>query len=71
MRDVLIDHNDAAIARTIMALGQTLGLAVIAVGVETKDQWAFLANNRCNAYQGFLFSHPLPQTEFEQFLRRI
>jgi EAL domain-containing protein (putative c-di-GMP-specific phosphodiesterase class I) len=69
IRDVLTDPNDAAIARTIVALGQSLGLAVIAEGVETEMQREFLARNNCHAYQGYLFSEPLALPEFEAFIR--
>jgi diguanylate cyclase (GGDEF)-like protein/PAS domain S-box-containing protein len=69
IRDVLTDPNDAVIARTIVALGQSLGLAVIAEGVETEAQREFLANNNCHAYQGYLFSPPLALDEFEAFIR--
>jgi diguanylate cyclase (GGDEF)-like protein/PAS domain S-box-containing protein len=55
IRDVLTDPNDAAIARTIVALAQSMGMAVIAEGVETEAQREFLASNNCSAYQGFLF----------------
>ena len=65
VRDVLVDPNDAAIARTIVALAHTLGLAVIAEGVETEDQLAFLSGIGCHAYQGYLFSRPLPIEAFE------
>ena len=65
VRDVLTDANDAAIARTIVALGTSLGLAVIAEGVESEAQRAFLAANNCLAYQGYLFSRPVPVAEFE------
>ncbi|MEN3367639.1 MAG: hypothetical protein V7606_4913 [Burkholderiales bacterium] len=64
VRDVLTDSNDAAIARTILALGQTLGLEVIAEGVETMEQRDFLAENGCHAYQGYLFSRPLSADQF-------
>ncbi len=64
VRDVLTDPNDAAIARTIVALAQSMGLAVIAEGVETEAQREFLAANGCTAYQGFLFGRPMPQEEF-------
>jgi EAL domain-containing protein (putative c-di-GMP-specific phosphodiesterase class I) len=70
VRDVLTDPNDAAIARTIVALGQSLGLAVIAEGVETEAQRDFLASNGCLNYQGYFFSRPLPLAEFEAFLDR-
>jgi diguanylate cyclase (GGDEF)-like protein/PAS domain S-box-containing protein len=65
VRDVLTDPNDAAIVRTILALGHSLGLSVIAEGVETETQCAFLAGLECHAYQGFLFSRPVRLEEFE------
>jgi diguanylate cyclase (GGDEF)-like protein/PAS domain S-box-containing protein len=66
--DVLTDPNDAAIARTIVALGTTLGLSVVAEGVETEAQRDFLASIGCFAYQGFLFGSPVPIAEFQRFL---
>ena len=66
--DVLNDPNDAAIARTIVALGTTLGLSVVAEGVETEEQRDFLASIGCYAYQGYLFGHPVPIEEFSRFL---
>jgi diguanylate cyclase (GGDEF)-like protein/PAS domain S-box-containing protein len=60
VRDVLADANDAAIACTIVALAHSLGLAVIAEGVETPAQRDFLANNGCRLYQGYLFGRPVP-----------
>ncbi|MDB5855176.1 MAG: hypothetical protein JWR22_3217 [Herminiimonas sp.] len=68
VRDVLVDSNDAAIARAIITLGQSLGLAVIAEGVETEEQRAFLSLHGCHAYQGFLFSPALPASAFEAFV---
>ena len=70
VRDVLTDSNDAAIARTIVALAQSLGLAVIAEGVETEGQMDFLTTHGCTAYQGFFFARPLPLAEFTAFMRR-
>jgi len=67
VRDLLIDANDAAIARTIVALAHSLGLGVIAEGVETEAQRDFLANAGCHAYQGYFFSRPLPLDAFEAF----
>ena len=70
VRDVLTDASDAAIARTIVALGRSLGLNVIAEGVETLAQRDFLAANDCRAYQGYLFSKPLPVEAFEALVRQ-
>ncbi len=64
VRDVLTDANDAAIARTVIALGQTLGCAVIAEGVETLAQRDFLAEHGCHAYQGYYFAKPEPVDAF-------
>ena len=58
VRDVLTDENDAAIARTILALGRTFGLTVIAEGVETEGQREFLVRHGCDAFQGYLFGEP-------------
>jgi EAL domain-containing protein (putative c-di-GMP-specific phosphodiesterase class I) len=69
VRDVLIDPNNAAIAKTIIALAQSLGLDVLAEGVETELQRDFLASAGCNSYQGYFFSRPLPLEEFEEFAR--
>jgi EAL domain-containing protein (putative c-di-GMP-specific phosphodiesterase class I) len=66
--DVLTNANEAAIARTIVALGKSLGLAVIAEGVETLEQRDFLARNGCLAYQGYLFGRPLEIAELERFM---
>jgi len=68
VRDALIDPNDAAIVRTIIALGQSMGLDVIAEGVETEDQRNFLEIHGCNQFQGYLFSKPVPLHEFEALL---
>jgi diguanylate cyclase (GGDEF)-like protein/PAS domain S-box-containing protein len=68
VRDLLTDPNDAAIARTIIALAQSMGLSVIAEGVETHAQRDCLAGQGCLAYQGYLFSRPLPLDKFEAFL---
>jgi|GEM_PF-2214245 len=63
--DVLTDANDAAIARTIVALAQNLGLTVVAEGVETAEQRDFLIGIGCQGFQGYLFGRPVPLEEFE------
>ncbi len=70
VRDILIDPNDAAIARAILSLGQSLGLNVIAEGVETAEQRDFLARSDCNIFQGYFFSRPLPLEDFEKFAQK-
>ena len=69
--DVLTDPNDAAIARTIIGLAQSLGLAVMAEGVETEAQRDFLARHGCENYQGYLFCRALPIDELEAFMQGV
>jgi EAL domain-containing protein (putative c-di-GMP-specific phosphodiesterase class I) len=69
VRDLLTDPSDMAIVRTIVALGHSLDMHVIAEGVETEAQRACLASAGCHAYQGYLFGRPLPLLPFEAALR--
>ncbi len=69
VRDVLTDPSDAAIARTIVALGESLGLNVVAEGVENAGQHGFLVGEGCHAFQGFFFSRPVEIAAFESFVR--
>lgn len=69
VRDVLTDANDASIARTVVALGHNLGLTVIAEGVESEEQYRFLAQAGCEFFQGFLFSHALPAPAFHAYVQ--
>ncbi|MGO4380798.1 putative bifunctional diguanylate cyclase/phosphodiesterase [Pseudoduganella sp. RAF53_2] len=62
------DTNDCAIASTIISIAQQLRHKVIAEGVETVEQLAFLKDSGCDEVQGYLFSRPLPADEFEQAL---
>jgi len=66
-----IPHNkgDMEIAATIVAMGHILGFKVLAEGVETAEQLAFLRKNGCDTYQGFIKKHPLPAEEFAELLR--
>ncbi|WP_394788084.1 EAL domain-containing protein [Rhodoferax sp.] len=65
IKDILIDPNDAAIAKMVIALAESLGLTVIAEGVEIDAQRVFLARHGCHTYQGYLMGRPMPIAEFE------
>ncbi|MEH7122295.1 EAL domain-containing protein [Bacillus sp. JJ1503] len=67
VKDVLLNDKDAAITTTIIHLGRSLGMEVIAEGVESADQAAFLLNANCHKAQGFLYSRPLPADEIENY----
>ena len=70
VRNILNDTNDAAIAKMVVALGLSLNLNVIAEGVELEAQRDYLARLGCHAYQGYLFSRPLPLDELEIFCNK-
>jgi len=70
VRDATHDPNDAEIIRAIVAMARSLGLALIAEGVEQQDQLDFLQSQDCHLYQGYLFSKPLPQDAFRELLER-
>ncbi|WP_226457114.1 putative bifunctional diguanylate cyclase/phosphodiesterase [Pseudomonas sp. AF03-9] len=64
VRDLEHDGDDAAIVSAIVALGQALGLRIVAEGVETDAQQTFLTRLGCNSLQGYLLGHPLPAERF-------
>ncbi len=64
VNDILKDPISGAVAQAIISFGKAMGLSVIAEGVETEEQRAFLARLGCHSFQGYLFSHPLPLGEF-------
>jgi diguanylate cyclase (GGDEF)-like protein len=68
IRDIAVDPNDLAITKAIIALGHSMGLKVIAEGVESETQLEILRRFRCDEFQGFLFSEAVPAAEFEQVL---
>ena len=70
VRDVLTNPNGSAITKMIIALAQSMDLMVIAEGVESEAQRAFLELNGCHTYQGYLFSKPVPVEQFEALLKR-
>ncbi len=71
VRDVITDPSDAVMVKTIIDMAQNFRLNVIAEGVETEAQLAFLKQNECMAYQGYLFGKPVPVAEFETLVRKM
>ncbi|MFN5350608.1 MAG: putative bifunctional diguanylate cyclase/phosphodiesterase [Polaromonas sp.] len=71
VKDILTDPNDAAIARTIIGLAQSLGLGVVAEGVETVAQRDMLRRFGCDCYQDHLFCRALPIAELEVFMAQL
>ncbi len=69
MRDIPASGDDMAISATIIAMGRSLGLNVLAEGVETPEQLAFLRERGCDSYQGYLFSRPVPAEQFARLLQ--
>lgn len=69
IKNALNNHDDAAIARTIVALGHSLNLKVIAEGVETKEHEDFLLRELCDEVQGYRYSRPVPNDKFMEFVR--
>jgi diguanylate cyclase (GGDEF)-like protein len=68
IRDIAADPNDLAITKAIIALGHSMGLKVIAEGVETATQLEILRRFGCDQFQGFLFSGAVPSAEFEHLM---
>ena len=69
VQDILVDKDSEAIVRTIIALGHNLGLKLVAEGVESAEQVAYLLANGCDELQGFYYGRPMPAHEFELLLR--
>lgn len=69
VRDLLVDQDDRAIANTIIALASTLGIDVIAEGVETDEHWALLLTMGCESFQGYFFGRPEGVEVFERRLQ--
>src|SRR5205085_4476811 len=69
VRDLPEDTEDRAIAQAIIGMGKALGMMVIAEGVESAEQLAFLRSHGCDEMQGFLFSKPLPSRQMAELLR--
>lgn len=69
VRDIISNPDDAAIARAIISMAHSLKMDVIAEGVETAAQLAYLRHHHCDQIQGYYFSPPLPELELQQMLR--
>lgn len=70
VRDIVTDSSDKAIVRTIIVMATSLGIRVIAEGVETEEQRQTLLDCGCTQYQGYLFGKPMPIEQFEELLRQ-
>lgn len=70
VRNIGAKSSDATIVQTIIGMADNLGMEVIAEGVETREQRDFLERMGCSLYQGYLFSRPVPQEEFELLLEQ-
>jgi len=71
VRDLVTDADDRILAATIVKLGHSLGLEVVAEGVETEEQQRFLVEQGCDFAQGYLFSPPLPAEAFVEWLQSV
>lgn len=71
VRNIGIQHTDALIVQTIIGMAHSLGIDVIAEGVETEEQRAFLERHGCSLWQGYLFSKPVPLESFEQLMVQL
>ena len=68
VRDIAGDSANAAIVQAIIAMGRTLRMDVVAEGVETEGQQRFLEASGCHSFQGYLFSRPVPASEFDRLM---
>jgi diguanylate cyclase (GGDEF)-like protein len=71
IRDIPDDPNDAAVARSIIALGHALELEVLAEGVETEEQMEFLKKEKCDALQGYFLARPVNAKAFEEIISNL
>lgn len=70
IRDIAEDHDDAAITDAVIRLGHSLGLKVVAEGVETEEHVHILRQKGCDVLQGYFFSKPVPVDEFEAWMKK-
>ncbi|OQY18539.1 MAG: hypothetical protein B6I36_06760, partial [Desulfobacteraceae bacterium 4572_35.1] len=68
--DIQSEEDDCVIVNAIVAMGHGLGLSIVAEGIETELQRQYLVQLRCEEAQGYLFSKPIPASEFAVFLKQ-
>lgn len=71
VRDIVTDKNDHTIVAAIIAMAHSLEMDVIAEGIETEEQLNLLIAQKCNHYQGYYFSRPVPVSEIENILKKL
>jgi EAL domain-containing protein (putative c-di-GMP-specific phosphodiesterase class I) len=69
VKNMVSKSGDAIVVKTIIGMAKSLGISVIAEGLETQEARDLLHEMGCSLYQGYLFSHPLPTQDFEYFVR--
>jgi diguanylate cyclase (GGDEF)-like protein/PAS domain S-box-containing protein len=70
VRNLTTNSSDAGIVSAVISMGRSLDMSVVAEGIETQEQFAFLQRQRCPEGQGYYFSHPMPAEEFVQLMGR-
>lgn len=70
IRDIPQDKDDVAIVEAILAMAESLGIAIVAEGIETEEQYDFLSKRVCHEGQGYLFGKPMPEDEFIAWYQR-
>lgn len=69
IKEITKNPNIESIVKAIIAMAHSLNMKVVAEGVETEEQWAFLDSHQCDEIQGYLCSKPVPADEFEKLLK--
>ena len=70
IRDITSDRTAASLVTSIISMAHSIGVRVIAEGVETEAQMKFLTNYHCDEIQGYYFSRPIPANNFTELIRK-